>query len=327
MPASSTIPSSPVPPWWQFNGHIQTILPSLLRKVKLHSPRRERIDTPDGDFLDLDWYAREAKHLIIISHGLEGDSYRPYVLGMAGIMYEAGYDCLAWNYRGCSGEMNRQKRFYHSGATDDLHTVLQHVLAQKKYEAITLVGFSLGGNLTLKYLGEQGEAAQGIIQSAATFSVPLNLDSSCTVISQPGNWVYSERFLRSLRKKVKEKEAAMPGTFDLVKLEQIKTLREFDDHFTGPMHGFRDAVDYYTQCSSIHFLDGIRVPTLVVNALNDPFLAPDCFPEAAYRDHPHIRMECPVKGGHVGFRHRKLSPWYWSEHRALDFVRQIAVKQ
>ena len=325
MSSSLSLPKSPVPPWWQFNGHIQTILPALLRKVHLDPPRRERIDTPDGDFLDLDWYAQGAEHLVIISHGLEGDSYRPYVLGMAGIMSEAGYDCLAWNYRGCSGEMNRKQRFYHSGATDDLHAVVQH--AAPKYAAVTLIGFSLGGNLTLKYLGEQGDKAQGVVQSAVTFSVPLNLDSSCTVISQPGNWMYSERFLRSLRKKVKEKEAAMPGTFDLELLSRIKTLREFDDHFTGPMHGFRDAVDYYTQCSSISFLDDVRVPSLVVNALNDPFLAPDCFPEARFREHPHVRIECPVKGGHVGFRHRKLSPWYWSEHRALRFVNTIAGKE
>ena len=308
------------PPWWQFNGHLQTIFPSLTRKVApAIRPRLERIDTPDDDFLDLDWYQQEARTLVIISHGLEGDSKRPYVLGMVQALLQAGADCLAWNYRSCSAEVNRQPRFYHSGATDDLHTVVQHAALQG-YEAICLAGFSLGGNLTLKYLGEQGAAAVGQIAAAVTFSVPLNLDSSCTVISQPGNWMYSERFLRSLRKKVIAKEAVMPGTFDIPLLQRIKHLREFDDHFTGPMHGFRDAVDYYTQCSSIRFLDAVQVPTLVVNALNDPFLAPDCYPVEAYRAHAHVQVEAPAKGGHVGFRLRGQTGLYWSELRAQQFL-------
>lgn len=309
------------PPWWQFNGHMQTIIPALTRKVRPDlQARRERISTPDDDFLDLDWYQRGSKVLVIVSHGLEGDSQRAYVLGMVRALLHTGADCLAWNYRGCSGEMNRQARFYHSGATDDLHTVVQHA-SQQGYAAICLAGFSLGGNLTLKYLGEQGVAAQGIIAAAVTFSVPLNLDSSCTVISQPGNWMYSDRFLRSLRQKVNEKEAAMPGTFDLQLLQRIQRLREFDDHFTGPMHGFRDAVDYYTQCSSIRFLDQIKVPALVVNALNDPFLAPDCFPEQTYRGHAFVQVEVPRRGGHVGFRLQGRSDYYWSELRAQAFLK------
>lgn len=300
------------PPALLFNRHLETIYPSLLRKVPFRSPRRERVTTPDDDFLDLDWYEQGSEKVAIISHGLEGNSSRSYVLGMARAFFRAGYDVLAWNYRGCSGEINRQLRFYHSGATDDLHFVVSHVA--RRYPDIRLVGFSLGGNLTLKYLGEP--TLHPAVKKAVGISVPLNLHTSCLVISRPSNWIYTKRFLLSLSAKVRAKPA-LAAVVDISKLDGVRTLLEFDDLFTGPLHGFAGAVDYYTRCSSLGFLPSIRVPTLIMNACNDPFLSEDCYPRSK---NANIITEFPARGGHVGFARFNRNGLYWSEMRALAFM-------
>jgi predicted alpha/beta-fold hydrolase len=305
------------PPAILFTRHLETIYPSLFRKVNIGPPVRERISTPDDDFLDLDWYRQGSKSCVIISHGLEGNSSRSYVTGMAKALLTQGHDVLAWNYRGCSGEMNRQLRFYHSGATDDLGTVVLH--AAGNYERLILVGFSLGGNVTLKYLGEPN--VHPAVTKVVTLSVPVNLHTSCLEIAKPSNWIYSQRFLRSLKKKVFEK-AKIRKDLKIENLAKIKTLMEFDDHFTGPVHGFRDALDYYTTCSAIHFIQNIKVPTLVVNALNDPFLSPDCYPGERFKDHPFVKFEFPGHGGHVGFALFNQNGLYWSEIRALAFIEE-----
>lgn len=300
-----------------FGSHLETIFPSLFRKVEGITYSRERVTTPDHDFLDLDWLRQGSKKLVIISHGLEGNSDRAYVRGMAKIFFNYGFDVLAWNYRGCSGEMNRKIRFYHSGATDDLDFTIRHT-ASLGYDEINLVGFSLGGNLTLKYLGEKGDALNPIIKKAATFSVPLNLKTSCEKISAPSNWIYSQRFLKSLKKKVVDKSKLI-SEINTEPLDRIKTLLEFDNVYTAPLHGFRDAVDYYDQCSAIRFLSNIKRPTLVVNALNDPFLSPDCYP-TNFANQPYLTFEYPNRGGHVGFSLFAKNGLYWSELRALHFI-------
>jgi predicted alpha/beta-fold hydrolase len=302
-------------PFFLFNAHLETIYPSLIRKVSLPSYTRERIATPDEDFLDLDWIRHGSDRLVIISHGLEGNSQRPYIKGMAKTMLHAGWDVLAWNYRGCSEEMNRQLRFYHSGATEDLHTVVQHAIQQ--YSSIALVGFSLGGNLTLKYLGETTRPAQ--IKKAVAISVPMALESSCEKISQPDNWIYSRRFLKSLKEKILIKSSTM-SALDGKTILSIKTLREFDDHYTGPLHGFRDAHDYYTRCSSLQFLPSIGIPTLILNAQNDPFLSAECYPAELLKNHACVALETPVRGGHVGFAQFRKNGVYWSEERAAQFL-------
>lgn len=304
-------------PAFLFSNHLETIYPALLRAIKDVSYARERITTPDLDFLDLDWLKQGSKKLIIISHGLEGSSERAYIKGMAKIFFAHGFDALAWNYRGCSGAMNTKLRFYHSGATDDLDFVIHHA-ASMGYDEINLVGFSLGGNVTLKYMGEQGKAVHSKIKKVVTFSVPLNLRSSCEKISAPSNWMYADRFLKSLKKKVADKAAVIPE-LKADQLSKIKTLLQFDDTYTAPLHGFRDAIDYYTQCSSIHFVASIQRPTLIVNALNDPFLSADCYP-SEFANHPYLTFEYPERGGHVGFALFNKNGLYWSELRALDFI-------
>jgi len=303
-------------PYFLFNKHLETIYPALFRRVKLPPLKRERIVTPDDDFLDLDWLTHNNSRLVIISHGLEGNSSRAYIKGMAKVFSDNNYDVLAWNYRGCGDEMNKNLRFYHSGATDDLGFVVDH--AKKKYDSIFLVGFSLGGNITLKYLGESESQK---VKGAAVFSVPLNLKSSCEKISRPENFIYSKRFLKSLKKKIIDKAKLMPG-IDISDINKTPDLKTFDDRYTAPLHGFKDAVHYYESCSSLYFLKDITVPTLIVNAKNDPFLSEDCYPVI---DNPFITFETPEHGGHVGFAAFGQNGLYWSELRALRFAQSLDV--
>lgn len=310
-----------LPPFFLYGPHLETIYPALLRRVRVLPYQRERITTADDDFLDLDWLTRGSDRLAIISHGLEGNSSRAYIKGMARAFYNNGFDVIAWNFRGCSGEMNRQLRFYHSGATDDLDTVVQHALSTTRYKDIALIGFSLGGNLTLKYLGER--EVSNAIRKAVVFSVPMHLQSACEKISLPSNRIYSNRFLRSLKNKVRMK-ARLRSDLDLISLANIKTLTDFDDCYTAPLHGFENAADYYAQCSSLRFVQNIKTQTLIVNTLNDPFLSAECFPQALLKDHPYVQLEVLSRGGHVGFTQFNKNGLYWSEERATRFVSGVA---
>ena len=315
MPLTSE--SSYQRPNWLFSGHLETIYPALFRKVELQKPLRERIETPDGDFLDLDWYRADRPQLVILSHGLEGNSSRPYMRGMAREFWQKGFDVLSWNFRGCSEEMNRKAIFYHSGATYDLDTVIKH--AEKTYSEIFLVGFSLGGNLTLKYLGEK-KFPNSKIKKAIAISVPLDLARSCEKISTGENIVYSKRFLTTLKEKVTRKSQTFPRELDLKMLQKTRTLRDFDDFYTGPLHGFQDAAEYYEVNSSLQFLDQIEVPILVLNAQNDPFLSDTCFPHKLAKTLDLVHFEFPKHGGHVGFSGPSREKSYYSERRAVEFI-------
>lgn len=321
------------PPTHLWNGHLQTIIPALFRKVSA-SYTRERIETPDDDFLDLDWsYGNRQgfenltglRTLIILSHGLEGDSRRQYLAGMVRHLTSNGLDCLAWHYRSCSGEMNRQARFYHLGETGDLQFVINYAL-QKGYRHINLMGFSAGGNVTLKYLGEQGAAIHPAIEKAVVFSVPLHLTSASVRLEAWDSQIYNKRFNRTLKRKVFQKAAIMPGVIHTEGLQKVRTLREFDNLFTARLHGFRDAEDYYQQSSALQYLDKIAIPTLIVNAKNDPFLSRECFPEELGRQLAQVWMEFPTQGGHCGFPPAgRGKAVYWSEERALRFLEEQLV--
>ncbi len=304
------------------NGHLQTIAASILRRVPEVSYRRERLELPDGDFVDLDWSlvgAQQAERLVIISHGLEGDSGRPYVRGMARALNQAGFDALAWNYRGCGGETNRLLRAYHLGDTDDLAAVIIHAVTAKSYPELFLTGFSAGGNVTLKYLGENAARVPAQVRRAAVFSVPTDLKASSMHISRWQNKVYLRRFMSSLREKMRVKDAHLPGQLDLTELNQLRDFPEFDERYTAPLHGFASADDYYAQAASGGYLGGIRIPTLLVNALNDPFLTATCFPREAAAASQFFYLETPAGGGHVGFNENGPAGSYYSERRAIDF--------
>ena len=301
------------------NGHLATIWPTLLRRVSGVIYDRERLATPDDDFLDLDWVRTGRARVAVVSHGLEGSTDRAYMRGMVRALSRAGWDVLAWNYRGCSGTLNRRLRTYHSGATDDLDLVVQHALGQG-YPACALVGFSLGGNLTLKYLGEQSAAVDPRIQAAVVFSVPVDLGAASAVLDGPSAWLYRWRFLRTLRAKAVAKQRQFPDGLAHLDPAAITSLRAFDDAVTAPTHGFADAADYYARASSRPLLPAIRVPTLLVNAADDPFLAPSCFPHEEARASDVLYLEVPEYGGHVGFTAFDSEGLYWSERRAAVFL-------
>jgi len=300
------------------HGHLQTILPAILRRVPPVTSRRERIETPDGDFLDLDWTTGTGSRVAVLSHGLEGKSQDAYIQGMARALSRRGWEIVAWNCRGCSGEMNRQLRFYHSGSSDDLRIVVQHVLAQERFREVALIGFSLGGNMTLKFLGEEGAAIDPRIVGGVTFSVPCDLAASSRRLESTENRIYMRRFLKSLRRKVLKKAERFPGAMNLSGLKEIRTFKQFDDQFTAPLHGFTSAEDYWARAGSQSFLPSIRVRALLVNAQDDPFLAGGCFPVAEAGASPHLHLEMPSGGGHVGFW--SFGQEYWSETRAAEFL-------
>lgn len=314
-----------LPPRWLRNGHLQSVWPTLFRKVTLQAPVTAELDTPDDDFLRLDWYRQGHSRLAILCHGLEGHSRRPYILGMARALLRAGWDVLAWNYRSCGGVMNRQLRFYHSGATDDLDVVVQHVLSTTSYPRIALVGFSMGGNLSLVYLGQRAQTLDARLVGAATFSVPCDLAGSARKLARRTNRIYMQRFLTELREKMTQKAEQFPGQIDVSGFEQIRSFQEFDDRYTAPLHGFKDAEDYWRRCSSLYFLSSVPVPALIVNAQDDPFLSADCYPWERAAQNPMITLESPQWGGHVGFVTRSTDGIYWSERRAVEFLDTLPV--
>lgn len=300
------------------NGHIQTLYPTMFRKVKEPGYQRERIFTPDDDFLDLDWMRQNSKKLAILSHGLEGNSHRKYIKGMACALKNSGWDVLAWNYRSCSGEPNQTLQFYHQGSTEDLGLVIDHAKSQKKYQNIVLVGFSLGGNVTLNYLAKQGKKATQSISQAVVFSVPCDIASSAVKLTLPENKIYMKRFLRYLHQKVKAKMTLFPDQIDDEGYEKIKDFKDYDDRYTAPLHGFKNAHDYWEKCSTVNKISQIEVPTLIVNALNDPMLAPESFPYQEAKKSRYVYLETPNSGGHAGFA-RFGERYYWSEERAVAF--------
>lgn len=309
------------PPIYLRNAHVQTVYPTLLRKVEIPPYRRERITTADDDFLDLDWACVSSPTLVILCHGLEGNSTRDYIKGMVRAVNGAGMDALAWNYRGCSGEPNRRRIMYHNGATYDLDTVVQHAAARGIYENIFLLGFSMGGNLALLYAGEQGRALHPRIRGVLGFSVPCELSHSSRALNHPACAIYMKRFLRKLHRKIRAKMAQYPGHINDDNYRQIKTFCQFDDRYTAPLHGFTCAEDYWHRCSCNRHLSNIDVPSLIVNALDDPFLIDACYPYALVERNPNLTLETPPHGGHVGFM--LPGKTYWSEHRALAFIRRI----
>jgi uncharacterized protein len=315
------IPSSyKTPPYFLFNSHAETIIPSIFRKV-VGDYERERLELVDGDFIDIDWMRSNNKKLVIISHGLEGSSERHYSKGMAKYFYDRDWDALAWNCRGCSGVMNRLPRFYHHGATEDIAAVIDHVI-QLKYEHITLVGFSMGGSMSLKYVGERRGMLPTQVRSAVTFSVPCDLKSSATELDKPSKKFYLNRFLKKLEKKIRAKSALFPEQISTAGLEKIKTFREFDNKYTAPLHGFADADDFYAKASSGPYIHSIEIPTLIVNALNDPFLPDECYPVEIAKNHLNVYLETPSRGGHVGFSLYGTSE-SWMERRAYEFAERL----
>ncbi len=286
-------------PWYFPNGHFETVIPSLFFKVDGVDYERERLELPDGDFLDLDWLKAGHKRLIILSHGLEGSADRHYIKRPAKLFHNKDWDILAWNNRSCSGEMNRLPRFYHHGATEDISAVIDHAL-DHGYEQVVLMGYSMGGGMQQKYLGER-EPDKRII-GAVSFSVPCNVLNSADELGKKGNKFYEDRFIRKLKEKILKKAELMELPVDLEELRAVKTFRALDTAFTLKIHPeYKDAEDFYQRITSDQFLHNIKIPLLIVNALNDPMLGEKCYPIELAEQMDNLYLEMPKLGGHVGF--------------------------
>ena len=299
------------------NGFVSTVYSGLVRRVPLKQ-ERERITLSDGDFLDLDWsYAsNKTDKVIVMLHGLEGNAQRPYMTGPAKLFNEHGVDAVCVNFRGCSGEPNLKYRSYHSGATEDLGDIFNHLINKKHYSEVYVHGISLGGNMILKYLGER-DSVPIQIKGVVAVSVPCDLNGSCKELHAFKNTLYHENFKNHLVNRLKIKLIQHSEMLNVKEVKSIKTLMDFDNVYTSRAHGFKDAMHYYEQCSSLQFLQNIKVPTLIINALNDSFLSPECYPIKEAKQNENLFLEMPSHGGHVGFVQRKS--YYYNEMRALEF--------
>ncbi|MDC7994847.1 YheT family hydrolase [Altibacter sp. HG106] len=311
------VPSTYQPPLPFRNAHFATIFSAKLRRAPTLIQERERLQLPDGDFIDMDWsYGTDARHLALLLHGLEGNAQRPYIRGQAHHLNRKGIDVVAVNFRGCSGTPNKRFESYNAGKTDDLEWVIQHILKVKNYQRISLIGFSLGGNMVLKYLGE-GRTLHKQLYRAAAISTPLDLHGSLQALNQFHNIVYRKTFLKYLRKKYRQKQQAFPNQITVAP-RHIKTLIDFDEHYTAPAHGFSSALAYYNKSSSMHYLSNITLPVYLLNAKNDTFLSANCYPTALASQSKNIYLETPLYGGHVGFYGPQNV--YYNERRTTQFL-------
>lgn len=285
------------------NGHLATILPALFRRHAV-SYSRKRIATPDRDFFNVDCLLRSHKKAVVLLHGLEGSSQSQYMMGFASLFTAQGYDVHAMNFRSCGGEMNLLPQSYHSGFTADLKQYIDSIAT--KYTDIYLIGFSLGGNALLKYLSGSVNAK---VTAAAAVSVPVDLKGSAMHLDNGLNRIYLQRFISSMCKKMIAKNKQFPQQVNIKGIHKIKNFREFDDAFTAPLHGFSSAEDYWQKNSSLFSLNTIGVPTLLINAKNDPFLSDSCFPYEEVVDHPFLHAIFNPRGGHVGFMMNSKKSW------------------
>ncbi len=301
------------------SAHWSTIYPSVFRKVPEVVYERERIELADGDFLDVDWCRKGGRHLVIVLHGLEGSADRPYVRGIINVMNKEGWDGVGLNFRGCSGSPNRLARGYHSGETGDIKFLVEKILEESNYETINLVGFSLGGNVTMKYLGEMNRHLPARVKRAVGISVPVDLHDSCLEIQRLHNRIYLNSFLKNLKEKMRLKEEVLPAHIDLEAIARSKDFFEFDGLATAPLHGFSSATHYYKSSSSLSFLPEITIPVLLINALNDTFLSETSYPIDLAKKSKNIHLLTPKYGGHVGFVTRHPENIYWTESKVRDF--------
>jgi hypothetical protein len=291
------------------NNHFNTIYPFLFRGGQNPKYNRERWDTEDGDFIDLDFIKKQSDSLLIILHGLEGSSNSQYVRGLINAMSNTSIDICAVNHRSCSGELNKTRGFYHSGFTKDLRYIISKFVSL--YDKIYLSGYSLGGNMALKYAGEEGDNINPKIKAIAAVSVPCDLSSSAIELNAWYNRPYAIQFLQTLKKKAIAKATMFDNTLPYaIEYPKINTLLEYDNKVTAPLHGFTDAEDYYAQSSSLPYLSKIKTQSILINASDDSFLTKKCMPIDIANNNPYFHCLVTKYGGHVGFA-RWGSNEYW----------------
>lgn len=316
----SIVSSNFKPAWWLPGPHLQTLFPVLARRRLELSTQAERLELPDGDFLDLNWAldAPEQAPIVLVLHGLEGSLRSHYAAGLLQSLNHAGLRAVLMHFRGCSGEPNRLPRSYHSGETADLEYVLTLLRQREANTPLAAVGFSLGGNVLLKWLGEAG--AQSGLQAAVAVSVPFSLAIAADRLDRGVSRLYQAYLLHRLRRSVRAKQAHMTLPIQMDSLPQLDSFRRFDNAVTAPLHGFAGVDDYYARASSKAFLSQIVCPTLILQAQDDPFMTPEILPHATELS-PAVCLELSRTGGHVGFIGGRLGrPEYWLEQRIPTFL-------
>lgn len=319
------------PAWWLPNSHLQTLYPALFRRpVPLMSRQRQRLQLEDGDFLDLDFFGKPSQSLVLMLHGLAGNSHSGYILGLQSHLNQQGWASVVLNYRGCSGEVNRLARAYHAGDSDDLQHVFSYLRTQYPHRNIAVVGFSLGGNILLKWLGE-GRDIEGL-SAAVAVSVPLQLDVCATRLDTGFSKLYREYLLGELKRFMEYKHSGLvkmglrleaEKIRDLGDLRSIHSFWEYDDKVVAKLHGFANVDAYYQHASSRQYLHAIQHPCLILQAADDPFMTASVIPNADELS-PSIEFELSERGGHVGFITGASSgrPEYWLEQRISSFLQQ-----
>jgi predicted alpha/beta-fold hydrolase len=315
------------PSWWLPGPHARTIWGRFFRRTPPIPTRTERWDTVDGDFLDIVRLEGGQGHpRLVMLHGLEGAPRSHYARGLFLEAARRGWSADLLIFRGCGAEPNRNPRFYHSGETEDVDDVVNRLIGENPEAPVVMAGVSLGGNVLLKWLGELGSAVPKQVIAAATVSVPFDLERAARHIERGFAQVYQQHFLKSLRRKALAKLDRYPGLMSRARVEAAHTLYDFDDAVTAPVHGFANASDYYTRSSSIRFLEHVRIPTLLLNAVDDPFLPADVLAdvERVVRSNSYVAIEFPRSGGHVGFvsGHNPFRPFYYAEWRVAEFLEQ-----
>lgn len=313
-------------PKWLLGGNAQTIYPYLLNRRLPVYYRRERWELEDGDFIDVDWLdGQPDKPLVVLLHGLEGGSRSHYALSIMRLLQTMRWRGAVIHFRGCSGDPNRLPRAYHAGDSAEIDWMLHKVVVANHSvhdSRCYVIGVSLGGNALLKWLGEQGEQANELIAGAVAVSTPVDLAAAGNALDSGFNWVYTQHFLASLKRKVVDKNRHFPGLLDIKAVMECKSLYEFDNLVTAPLHGFRNTEDYWQQSSSKQWLSHIRAPTLLINARNDPFLPEHALPVASDIS-AFISLEFPDQGGHVGFIHGTFpGKLEWLPRKILHFFLQ-----
>lgn len=302
------------------NGHLNTVYPYLFRKRAQVTYERKILDAFDGDKIYIDCVQNGNPNLAILVHGLEGSTRSQYMQYMSEYLSLNGWDVIGINHRTCSGTMNEQLTMYHSGFTDDLHKVISEYIHD--HDKISLIGYSLGGNIVMKYMNDGIYPVGDKIAAAVAISTPVHLASSGARISHYENFLYEQNFLISLKKKMHIKAENFPKQISRKEIKSTKKLIDFDDKFTGPLHGFDGAQDYYEQCSSLQFLHSVHKPCLIINALDDPFLDEPSYPYDLASAKDLLFLMTPKYGGHVGFV-TKSSRYYWHEKTALKFINEF----
>ncbi|HJQ54732.1 MAG TPA: hydrolase [Gemmatimonadaceae bacterium] len=312
------------PAWWIPGAHLQTLWGKFFRRQHPAPTVVERWDTPDGDFLDIHRLtaAGDSPRLLLL-HGLEGTVRSHYAQGLLNEAARRGWGADLLIFRSCGSELNRTRRFYHSGETSDLAFVLDRIVTEHPESKVAIAGVSLGGNVLLRFLGERGTALPRQLVAAAAISVPFDLLRSSRRINRGFSRVYQRYFLDSLRRKASEKQRRFPDLAPPGKIAGLRTLEDFDDLITGPLHGYRDAQDYYRRASSLPVLDRIRLTTLLLSATDDPMLPREVLDDvrAVARQNPKLQIEFVDRGGHAGFI-AGSSPWrpfYYAEYRVGEF--------